>query len=255
MLLIISPAKNINFDVKEAGIELSEIRFSKESKLLLNKLKEYSASDIANLMGISAKLAQLNFERYQTMEIPYHKSDSKAALLVFNGAVFQRIDVRSFGNCDLEFSQKKLRILSGFYGLLRPLDCIMPYRLEMGTALKMGTNKNLYEFWGDKLNLLLQKDLKENGDDVLINLASNEYFKAVKSKDLKARIITPVFKDYKNGQYKMIAIYAKKARGMMTSYIIKNKIENPDEIKLFDAEGYQFNDLLSENDTWVFTRG
>ncbi len=255
MILIISPAKNINFDVEMPSIELTEVRFAKEAKHLLNILKEFSATDIASLMGISAKLAQLNFERYQLMEIPYGQSVSKAALLVFNGAVFQGMDVLSFENHDLEFSQKKLRILSGFYGLLRPLDCIMPYRLEMGTSLKVDKYKNLYEFWGNKINLLLQNDLKENGDDVLINLASNEYFKAIKQKELNARIITPVFKDYKNGQYKMIAIYAKKARGMMAAYILKNKIDNPDEIKHFDFLGYEYNDLLSENDNWVFTRG
>jgi len=255
MIVIISPAKNINFDNIQEPPFSSEIRFQDESEQLLNELKKYGHNEIVKLMKVSNKISLLNFERYQSMSFPFESKETKAALLVFNGAVFQSMNIDSFSSSDLYYAQNKLRILSGFYGLLRPLDGIMPYRLEMGTKLKVKSQKNLYSFWGNKLTKILQKDIDDNGDNILINLASNEYFKAINTKILNARIISPEFKDFKNDKYKVISIYAKQARGMMSEFILKNRIENPDEIKLFNTGGYQYNDIMSSDDNWVFTRG
>jgi len=255
MVVIISPAKNINFNNNQEAPFLSEIRFPNESLRLLNELKKYTSSDISKLMKVSSKISQLNFERFQSMNFPFDSNETKAALLVFNGAVFQSMNIETFSSSDLEYAQQKLRILSGFYGLLRPLDGIMPYRLEMGTHLSVNSHKNLYSFWGEKLTTTLQNDIDDNGDNILINLASNEYFKAINIKKIDARIITPEFKDYKNDKYKVISIYAKQARGMMSEFILKNRIDKPDEIKLFNTAGYQYNDNMSTPNKWVFTRG
>jgi len=255
MIVIISPAKNINFDNNQKAPFTSEIRFPKESEELLQKLKKYTSSDISKLMKVSSKISQLNFERFQSMNFPFGNNEVKSALLVFNGAVFQSMNIETFSSSDLKYAQQKLRILSGFYGLLRPLDGIMPYRLEMGTHLSVKSYNNLYSFWGDKLTNALQNDIDENGDSILINLASNEYFKAINIKKIDARIITPEFKDFKNDKYKVISIYAKQARGMMTEFILKNRIANPDELKLFTSGGYQYNDNMSSPNKWVFTRG
>ncbi|RLD44344.1 MAG: peroxide stress protein YaaA [Bacteroidetes bacterium] len=255
MIVIISPAKNINFDNNQEVPFSSEIRFPNESEELLHELKKYTSSDISKLMKVSSKISQLNFERFQSMNFPFDSNETKSALLVFNGAVFQSMNINTFSKSDLEYAQQKLRILSGFYGLLRPLDGIMPYRLEMGTHLPVKLYKNLYSFWGDKLTTTLQNDIDENGDDILINLASNEYFKAINTKKINARIITPEFKDFKNDKYKVISIYAKQARGMMSKFILTNRIEKPDELKLFNTAGYQYNDNMSTSDKWVFIRG
>ncbi len=255
MHLVISPAKSINFDIDKRNISTTNIRFENESKRLLAELKKLKINELSTLMKISPKLAQLNFERFQDMDIPFDRANAKAALLVFDGDVYRGMNVKSFTDEDLYYSQKHLSILSGFYGILRPLDAILPYRLEMGTSLSIGKKKNLYEFWNNKLQKTLIDDMKENNDDLLINLASNEYYKSLKPKDLNCRIITPVFKDYKNENYKIISFFAKKARGMMTAYIIKNRIENPEELKLFNEDGYSFNDRLCKGDDWVFTRG
>lgn len=255
MILIISPAKNINESIDFNSESLSATRFDSYSKALLKKMKTVDVNELMSLMKISENLAQLNYQRYQQMEYPFADYKLLPALLAFNGAVFQSMNAKIFSEEEWSFAQEKLRILSGFYGLLRPLDGILPYRLEMGTKLQIGNNKNLYSFWGNKIKEQLQSDINDNGDDVLINLASNEYYKAVVAKEMKARIITPSFKEYKDGKYKMIAIYAKMARGLMSNYIIMNKIQNPDEIKLFNIDGYSYNDKLSDNDNWTFTRG
>ncbi|OYT11224.1 MAG: peroxide stress protein YaaA [Bacteroidetes bacterium 4572_112] len=254
MIIIISPAKNINEDISFDAKQLSNTRFENQTNELLSRAKKLSVKDLMSMMKISENLGQLNYQRYQQMEVPFSNFKLLPALKAFNGAVFQSINVGGFTDEDWKFANDKLRILSGFYGLLRPFDGILPYRLEMGTKLDIGKHKNLYQFWDMKINNLLQNDIDTNGDNVLINLASNEYFKAVKGKELNARIITPTFKEYKDGKYKMIAIYAKMARGMMSNFIIKNKLSNPEEIKLFDTEGYSYNDQLSEGDNWVFTR-
>jgi cytoplasmic iron level regulating protein YaaA (DUF328/UPF0246 family) len=205
------------------------------------------------LMSISPKLGELNANRFQTWQLPFTPGNAKQALLAFKGDVYTGLDADTFSESDFAFSQKHLRILSGLYGVLKPLDLIQPYRLEMGTKLGNARGPNLYHFWDNKLTESLDKEL-ESDDNVLINLASNEYFKSVKVKSLKARMITPVFKDMKNGQYKMISFYAKKARGLMSAYIIKNKLEEVESLKGFDSEGYCFNPDMSKGDEWVFTR-
>jgi len=255
MLILISPAKTLDYSAKVPDIKVSEISFPAECQELVNGLKRYKPKDLQTLMGISPKLAQLNFERFQEFSYPFNKQDVKPALLVFKGEVFVGINAENFDVEDLQYAQDHLRILSGLYGVLRPLDAIFPYRLEMGTKYSTAKFKHLYDFWGMKIHNKVQQDLDNQGDNILINLASNEYFKAVKAPKLKAEIITPQFKDFKNGQYKMISFYAKKARGLMTNFILKNRITNPNELKLFDMEGYEFNVQLSKGNNWVFTRG
>ena len=255
MLILISPAKTLDYSIKVPKISSSDILFPKESLDLANSLRRLKPKDLQELMGISPKLAQLNFERFQQYEFPFKKEEVKPALLVFKGEVFVGINVESFSEEDLVYSQDHLRILSGLYGVLRPLDAIMPYRLEMGTKYTTKKFKHLYDFWNMKIHNAVQMALDKQGDQVLINLASNEYYKSVKSAKLKAEIITPQFKDFKNGQYKMISFYANKARGLMTNFILKNQIQNPEELKLFNMEGYEYNDRLSNENDWVFTRG
>ena len=256
MLILISPAKTLDYSVQVPNeLTTTGIAFAEEAQVLAGGLKKMNAKQIQDLMGISSKLAQLNFERFQQWQYPFPEEEVKPALLVFKGEVFVGINAAAFDVGDLNYAQEHLRILSGLYGLLRPLDNILPYRLEMGTRYKTGKFKHLYDFWGDKIHNAVQQILDKQGDKVLINLASNEYFKSVKAQKLDARIITPQFKDFKNGRYKMISFFAKKARGLMTNFILKNRIENPDELKLFDREGYEYNDRLSEGDNWVFTRG
>jgi len=255
MLILISPAKTLDFSVSTPDIKTTLISFPEETSTLVEGLKKLKPKDFQNLMGISPKLGQLNFERFQQYKYPFSKEEAKAALLVFKGEVFVGINAQSFSKDDLNYAQEHLRILSGLYGLLRPLDAILPYRLEMGTKYSTEKFKHLYDFWGMKIHNEVQKLLNTQEEKVLINLASNEYFKSVKASKLDARIITPQFKDYKNGQYKMISFYAKKARGLMTNFILKNRISNPEELKLFNMESYEYNDRLSEGDQWVFTRG
>ncbi len=255
MHIVISPAKSINFDIENRSLKTTKIRFEKYSKKLLSVLKQYSTNDLSALMKVSTKLAQLNFERFQLMQFPFDIESTKPSILVFKGDVFQGMNIDAFSDDDLIYTQYHLSILSGFYGILRPLDGIMPYRLEMGTALVVGEYKNLYHFWGDKIKKILLQDMAAANDTILVNLASNEYYKSLRTNGMKCRIITPVFKDYKNGNYKIISFYAKKARGMMAAYILKNRIENPEEMKLFNDGGYMYNDQLSKGDNWVFTRG
>jgi cytoplasmic iron level regulating protein YaaA (DUF328/UPF0246 family) len=196
----------------------------------------------------------LNSNRYYAWNRPFTPKNSKQAILAFKGDVYTGLDAETMTTAELDFAQDHLRILSGLYGVLHPLDLMQPYRLEMGTQFKNPRGKNLYEFWGDKITQALNLDLKKQKDSILINLASNEYFQSIHTKNLEARIITPVFKDEKNGIYKIISFYAKKARGMMSRYIIRNKLTNPEAIKKFDAAGYQFDAKSSNHDEWVFTR-
>jgi len=255
MLILISPAKTLDYSVEVPNISPTQIPFPKETMELIKGLKKLKTKDIQSLMGVSPKLAQLNFERFQQFNYPFDKNEVKPALFVFKGEVFVGINVEAFSVDDLTYAQDHLRILSGLYGVLRPLDAIFPYRLEMGTKYSTAKFKHLYDFWGMKIHNEVQKALDEQGDKVLINLASNEYYKSVKANKLDAEIITPQFKDFKNGQYKMISFFAKKARGLMTNFILKNRISNPEELKLFNMEGYEFNAQLTEGNNWVFTRG
>jgi cytoplasmic iron level regulating protein YaaA (DUF328/UPF0246 family) len=254
MLLIISPAKTLDFDTPPATTSHSQPAFLDDSAELIDQLKTLSPSDVSSLMSISDKLGVLNSNRFIEWQRPFTDKNSKQALLSFKGDVYEGMDTSSFSEDDLEWSHKHLRILSGLYGLLKPLDLIQPYRLEMGTKFSNQRGKNLYEFWGHKITDKLNQELTEQKSPVLINLASNEYFKAVKPAQLNAQVITPVFKDWKNDKYKIISFYAKKARGMMSAYIIKNRLESPSDIKQFDTAGYAFSAEQSSDKEWVFLR-
>jgi cytoplasmic iron level regulating protein YaaA (DUF328/UPF0246 family) len=222
--------------------------------VLIQRLREFCSLDIAELMKLSIKLAELNFDRYEAFEPECTKDNAKQAILAFKGDVYQGLDAESFSAADFKFAQQHLRILSGLYGLLRPLDLMQPYRLEMGTKLVTDRGKNLYEFWGDIITDGLNKQLGKIKSGTLVNLASNEYFKSVKPKNIAGEIVTPQFKEYKNGEYKMIGIYAKRARGLMARYIIQNQLTRPEALKDFSEEGYSFNKKLSAGNSLVFTR-
>lgn len=254
MLVILSPAKSLDFSNPDDSLPNSNPVFEEEAGVLAGVLKKYSARRLATLMKINPKLAQLNFERFQEFSLEEGNQHNKHALLSFRGDVYLGIDAPSLGKTDLLFAQDHVRILSGLYGSLKPLDRIQAYRLEMGSALKFRRHKNLYQFWGNKVADVIQKEAAEKGG-VIINLASQEYFKVLKGNLDDLDIITPTFKDFKNGEYKFIHVFGKKARGLMTRFIIDKKITNPEEIKLFDYEGYYYNDRLSEGNEWVFTRG
>lgn len=255
MLIVISPAKKLDYETPVKTGKFTMPAFLDDSAELIKTLRNYSAMDLAELMHLSMKLAELNFDRYEKWHKDYGQDEAKQCLLAFKGDVYAGMDAESFSAKDLDFAQSHLRILSGLYGLLRPLDLMMPYRLEMGTKLKTARGNNLYEFWGDTITRAINKQLKAQKDDILVNLASNEYFKSVRPKQLEGRIITPQFKENKNGSYKMIGIYAKKARGLMSRFIILNRLKDPEEIKAFDYEGYAYNAAQSKGDQWVFTRG
>lgn len=251
MLIVISPAKTLDFETKPITNTHSQPRFIAQSKVLIDALRQHDAVQIASLMSLSDKLAALNVARYESWQPEFSLENAKQALLAFKGDVYTGLDAESMHEADLDYAQKHLRILSGLYGVLKPLDLIQPYRLEMGTKLANEKGKDLYQFWGDAIKTSIEADLD---DGVLINLASNEYFKSVQAKKLNARVITPVFKDQKNGQYKMISFYAKKARGLMSRYIIDNKLTDPEAIKGFDYEGYYFSAAESNGGEWVFLR-
>lgn len=254
MLMVISPAKTLDFDSPLATTKNSQPRFLDQSQQLINELQKLAPHDISNLMSVSDKIGTLNFDRFQAWQLPFDQDNARAAVLAFKGDVYTGMQAESFNAGDFTFAQKHLRILSGLYGLLRPLDLMQPYRLEMGTKFANKSGKNLYEFWDNKITDVLNQDIKKSGNKVLVNLASNEYFKSVQLKQLDADMVTPVFKDFKNGKYKIISFYAKKARGMMAAYIIKNKITKADDLKSFNVDGYNFNSEMTVGTDWVFTR-
>ncbi|WP_299199182.1 peroxide stress protein YaaA [uncultured Amphritea sp.] len=254
MLLVISPAKNLDYDTPATTERYTQPQHLDHAEQLIQQLRDYSVQDIAELMKLSDKLSALNVARYESWSQPFTADNAKQAVLAFNGDVYSGLNAGDFNEAELEFTQQHLRILSGLYGVLKPLDLMQPYRLEMGTKLPNGQGKDLYAFWGSLVTNDLNTTLAEADEPVLVNLASNEYFKSVKPKELNARIITPVFKDWKNGQYKIISFFAKKARGLMCRYAIKNQITDAEQLKSFDLAGYQYDDSLSKGDTWVFTR-
>jgi cytoplasmic iron level regulating protein YaaA (DUF328/UPF0246 family) len=249
MLAVISPSKTQDFEPAQIDA-FTHLRQIEQSQVLVDLLKDKTQDDIASLMSISDKLSKLNFDRFQTFSTPFTLGNAKQALLAFKGDVYNGIDAPSLSLDDLEFAQDNLRMLSGLYGVIRPLDLIQPYRLEMGTKLKNGQGKNLYEFWGDQISQVLNED----EPDVIINLASNEYFKGIDKKSLNAKIINIAFKELKNDVYKIIGVYAKCARGLMVNYMIKNRLTEPESLKAFNVEGYQFRQEMSDDLTWVFTR-
>ncbi|MFC2086183.1 peroxide stress protein YaaA [Bacteroidota bacterium] len=254
MHIIISPAKNLKNRFPEKVKTLTYPEYLNESNKLMKVLTRKNSGDLMKLMKINAKLAELNYQRYKKWSSDHNEQNTGPAVFLFNGDVYQGLKADTLSEKEVNYAQNHLSILSGLYGILRPLDGIMPYRLEMGTKLVIKKHKDLYQFWDDKINKLLKMRMQISGDNVLVNLASKEYFKAVVSNKLKCRVITPVFKDFRNGEYKLISVYFKKARGLMTRFIIKNQLVDPDELKLFDFEGYYFNDNLSEGDKLVFVR-
>ncbi len=252
MKIIISPAKSLDFENKATTSLYTQPRFLEQSVKLNKKLKTISRKKLSELMKISNDLAVLNYDRNQSWQPDFTIDNAKQAVFAFTGEVFRGIDVNSLSEEKIPELQDKLRILSGLYGLLKPLDLIQPYRLEMGTKLKVGRTENLYKFWDTKLADSLNEELEE--EELLINLASSEYFKALPKKVLKVPMITPVFKDFKNGQYKTIMTFAKKARGLMVRYIIDNNIETLEDLKGFDIDGYGFSQEMSTETELVFTR-
>lgn len=254
MLIVISPAKTLDYTTAPTTQKYTMPDYLDDSQELINRARKYSTLDISEIMAVSTKIAELNFERFKDWHTPFSPENSKQAVLAFKGDVYTGLNAETLKAADLTFAQKHLRILSGLYGLLRPLDLMQPYRLEMGRKIENERGKNLYDFWGNIVTEGLNKQLKQSNSSFLINLASNEYFKSVKPKLLDAEIITPAFKDFKNGEYKMMGVYAKKARGMLSRYIIQNKLTDIEDIKGFDLDGYNFNNKLTEGNTWVFTR-
>jgi hypothetical protein len=256
MIVLLSPAKSIDSSKIDRKEPMTQPPFLEESALLANAMKKYSPGKLSKLMKINADLAQLNAQRYQEWSIPFTESNSKAALFSFRGDVFLGLDASSLNEEAVQFAQEHLRILSGLYGILRPLDLMQPYRLEMGLPLKFRRKKNLYHFWGDKLAKFVDEEAElQANPPVIVNLASEEYFSAVGPHLKKSTVIKPIFKENKNGAYRFVHVFGKKARGLMTRFILENKITEPEQMKLFDSEGYYYNDRLSEGNEWVFTRG
>ncbi|MBI9035947.1 MAG: peroxide stress protein YaaA [Bacteroidales bacterium] len=254
MLIVISPAKSLDKNAEPKSDVYTMPDYMLESERIVRKMKKCKPVDLQALMGVSYKLAHENYDRYQAWSLPFTLENSRQAVLFFKGDVYLGMKVESFSEDDYEFAQKHLRILSGLYGILRPMDLIQPYRLEMGTNISVLKSKNLYEYWTKNITNAINKQLEANSSEVLINLASNEYFKSIDQSKLTAKIITPEFKDRKNGHYKMVSFFAKKARGMMTRYIIQNRISDPEQLKLFNEDGYSYNEQLSKEDKLVFTR-
>jgi len=254
MLIVVSPAKTLDYTTPPKIKKFTLPDYLDDSAELIHRMRELSSLDISELMKVSTKIADLNFDRFEVWDKKFTEKNAKQAVLAFKGDVYTGLDAESFSAKDFNFAQKHFRMLSGLYGLLRPLDLMQAYRLEMGTRLSNERGKNLYEFWGDTVTEGLNAQLKAVKSKYLINLASNEYFKVVKPKVLNGEIITPAFKELKNGEYKMIGVYAKKARGLLSRYIIQNQLSDIEDIKSFDLEGYKFNKKVSKGNNWVFTR-
>lgn len=249
MKILLSPAKTLDFESNIPSHKSSEAVFAEQADRLNRVLQKKSPKKLADIMHISEKLAALNWERNQEWD---EVSSLRQAVYAFKGAAYVGLDAYSISTHDLDYLQNTLRMLSGQYGVLRPFDKIKPYRLEMGTKLVVGRKKNLYEYWGENITKMLNDELAAN--EIVVNLASKEYFKVIKPKLLKADIITPIFKDYKNDQYKVISFFAKKARGLMTRFAVDHQIENVKKLKTFNVDGYAFDEKLSTKKDWIFTR-
>lgn len=254
MIVILSPAKTFNEKPQPFTFNPTTPGFLNESQILVNKLQKQSIKGLERLMSINRKLAQINKQRYENWELPFTPENAKPAAYLFRGEVYIGLDATSLTPSDLEFAQSSLRILSGMYGLLRPMDLMQPYRLEMGTNLKIKRKNNLYEFWGNKLAETLEESAACHKHRVLINLASEQYFHSVQPKSFKLPVITPAFKEERDGRLKSINVYAKRARGLMARYIIENRIEDPEGMKSFNTDGYQFSSNHSDKKSWVFVR-
>lgn len=254
MLALISPAKTLDYETTLPTDIYTQPRLLAQSQQLIDVCRKLSASEIASLMTVSEKIANLNVERFRDWNADFDFSNARQALFAFKGDVYTGLDAYHLKDREIDFAQQHLRILSGLYGLLRPLDLMMPYRLEMGTKLKNSRGHNLYEFWGSIITDQINQDLAEIDAKVLVNLASDEYYKSVNEKKIQAEIIKPVFLDQKNGKYKVISFYAKKARGLMARYLIENKLSQVEQLKAFDSEGYYFDAESSSNKELVFKR-
>ena len=254
MLMLISPAKTLDYTSPLATQRYSHAALLEEAQLLVEQAKTLSPAELSKLMKISDKLAGLNAARFAQWTPNITPQNGRAALLAFKGDVYTGLDATSLTEDDFTYAQTHLRILSGLYGVLKPLDLMLPYRLEMGTRLPNARGNDLYSFWGEQITKQLNHALAEQGDDLVINLASNEYFKAVKPAQLDGRVISPVFKDLKNGQHKIISFYAKKARGMMVRYLIEHRVTELEQLHAFDTGGYYYSEALSTPDTPVFLR-
>ncbi len=254
MLIILSPAKRLDFKSPLPVQEHSENRFLREAQLIVKELRKYDVAGLSTMMHISSSLAALNYQRYREWSLPFTPENARQAVFTFNGDAYAGLDVSAFGAQDIAAAQKHLRILSALYGVLRPLDLIQAYRIEMGMKFAFSKYRSLYDFWSVKITEAINEDLKAQGDEVLVNLASEEYHKALDYSILKADVYTPVFKEEKNGKLKIVSRNAKRARGMMSRFIIKNRITNPEELKLFDMEGYFYSDRLSGEREIVFVR-
>lgn len=250
MHLLLSPAKTLDMERAMEVSNYSLAPFLNEAKELIAHLKKLRATDLQNLMGVSSKIAELNANRFEKWELPFDLTNSKQAIFAFKGDVYTGLEAESFTETEIAYAQKNLSILSGLYGILKPLDLMQAYRLEMGTKLPNKNGENLYKFWGTKI----ASEINEREQDIVVNLASNEYFKAVAKNTLTAKVITPVFKDEKNGVLKVISFFAKKARGMMARFIIQNHLSDVNELKNFNSGGYAFSETLSTEKEWVFTR-
>lgn len=254
MLALISPAKKLDFESDPQSSRFTQPAFLERTEILVEKARRLSRAELGRTMKISDKLADLNYRRFQDFATPFTLANAKQAALVFNGDTYVGLDATSLDDADMEFAQGHLRILSGLYGVLRPLDLIQPYRLEMGARFQPPEANNLYEFWDASLAEAVNDATAEHKDRTVINLASVEYFKAVDQATLAGGVITPVFKEVKGGIAKVLGLFAKRARGAMARYIVTNRLETPDRIKDFDDGGYAYRPDLSEGDTWVFTR-
>lgn len=258
MHIIISPAKTLDFETAPVIARHSQAEYLSKSRTLNAALKRQKWTEIAKLMSLSENLAKLNKARYENWKLPFTPDNAKQALLAFRGDVYIGLDADTMSESDFEFAQQHLRILSGLYGILKPLDLIQPYRLEMGTRLTTKQGTNLYQYWGDRLTLDLNNEAKQDAydgeDNVLINLASNEYNKVINRNKLKLDLITPIFKDQKNGKYKVISFFAKRARGLMARYIIDNRLTEAKNLKEFNVAGYYFDLEQSTKNDWVFLR-
>ncbi len=254
MLTVISPAKTLDYETPTVTEDFTQPSQLTQSRKLIRRLRQLGSGDISRLMNISDNLAELNQKRYKQWKTPFKPENARQAVFAFKGDVYLGLDAYSLDKDSIEYAQQHLRILSGLYGLLRPLDLMQPYRLEMGSRLDTESGSNLYQFWDERITRLLNQELKQSQANTLVNLASNEYFKAVKPKLLKAQVITPTFREYRDGEYRFISFSAKKARGLMSRYLIDQRIDDAEGLKDFDYEGYRFAPKMSNQHDWVFTR-
>jgi len=254
MLIVVSPAKSLDYETPIRTRKHTEPQFLKDAAQLVTQLKKFTPDDLSELMNISSNLGELNHTRYANWQTPFKSPEARQAMFAFKGDVYLGLKAEEFSVSDVSFAQKHLRILSGLYGMLRPLDLMLPYRLEMGTRLENKRGKNLYEFWGSKLTDALNEEFASQRSKVLVNLASNEYFNSVQAKALDAEVVSPVFKDWSSGKYRVLSFFAKKARGEMAAFIIRNRIDTAAALKDFNVEGYAYSEADSTDAKPVFLR-